>query len=82
MIMDAMEDFIAENTENARIDKKAEEKVNAVMEKAKELSEELRRKVTPQELSEETGLSEKAIRDAMRISGYRIEYLEDVRSDN
>ena len=39
-------------------------------------SEELRRKVTPEELSQETGLSGKAIRDAMRLSGFKIEDIE------
>ena len=76
MVMDAMEEYIAENAANEKTDLKAVEKVNKVMEKAKELSEELRRKVTPQELSEESGLSLAQIMDAVRISGYRIEYIE------
>lgn len=76
MIMDAMEEYIAENASNEKIDQKAMEKVNEVMEKAKELSEELRRKVTPKELSEECGLSLNRILDAVRISGNQIEYIE------
>ncbi len=76
MIMDAMEDHIQENAAAARIDRKVEAKVNRVMEKARELSEDLRRKVTPQELAEESGLSLEEIQDAMRISGYHIEYIE------
>ena len=76
MIMDAMEECIAENVEESDKDKKVLEKVNKVAEKAKELALELHRKVTAAELSEETGMSEKAIRDAMRISGYAIEDLE------
>lgn len=73
LVMDAMEGYIQENAANARTDKKAADKVNQVADKARELSEQLRRKVTPQELSEESGLSLKAIRDAMRMSGYKIE---------
>ena len=46
-------------------------------EKARELSEELRRKVTVEELCTETGLSEKAVRDAMRLSGYTIGDIEN-----
>lgn len=76
LIMDAMEEHIAETMTNSQIDQKAVEKVNAVMEKAKELFEALRRKVTPEELSEETGISVAEILDAVRISGYRIEYIE------
>ena len=76
MVMDAMEDYIRENAEAEKLDQKAADKVNEVYEKAKELSEELRRKVTPKELAEESGLSLKRIMDAVRISGNRIEYIE------
>ena len=77
MVMDAMEDFISENMEETQKDNKVLKKVNQVAEKAKELSEELRRKVTVEELCAETGLSEKAVRDAMRLSGYTIEDIEN-----
>lgn len=76
MVMDAMEEYIAENAANEKTDRKAVEKVNCVLEKAKELSEELRRKVTPEELAEESGLSLAQILDAVRISGNKIEYIE------
>ena len=61
MMMDAMEDCIAVNA--------AEEKSDA----ANALKEELRRAVTVEELMEESGLSRKAIEDAVRISGGKIE---------
>ena len=76
MVMDAMEAYIAENVSNEKIDQKAVDKVNRVMEKARELSEELRRKVTPEELSLESGLSKAQILEAVRISGNKIEYIE------
>ena len=57
-------------------DKRIADRVNRVADKAGQLSEELRRKVTPEELSQETGLSGKAIRDAMRLSGFKIEDIE------
>ena len=44
---------------------------------AKELSEELLKKVTVEELAGESGLSEEEIRDAVRISGQKIEEIED-----
>ena len=75
-IMDACEECIREHAANAENDQKIADKVNRVADKAGELSEELRRKVTPRELMEETGLSEKAIKDALRISGYRIEEID------
>lgn len=72
-VMDAMESFVRENADNEKVDKKVAERVNLVADKARELSEELRRKVTPEELAQEAGLSIKAIQDAMRMSGYKIE---------
>ena len=80
LVMDAMEEYIRENADSERIDRKAAEKVNGIADRAKALAEELGRKVTPGELARETGLSLKSIQDAMRISGYRIEdivYAED-----
>ena len=77
MIMNAMEEFIEENTKNHEADRKIADKVNKVMEKAKELSEDLNKKVTVQELCEETGMSEKMVRDAIRVSGNAISYIED-----
>lgn len=75
MIMDAMEEYIALNAEEARKDKKIADKVNQVADAARALSEELRRKVTVEEVMEESGLSRKAIEDAVRMSGGKIEDL-------
>ncbi len=76
MVMDAMERHIQEAVEEAEKDKKAARKVNQVADKARELAGELHRKVTAAELSEETGMSERYIEDAMRMSGFAIEDLE------
>lgn len=76
MIMDAMEDLIAEYASNEKADLKIVEKVNRVLDKAKELAEELHRKVTVEELVNESGMSEKAILEAIRFSGNKIEYIE------
>ncbi len=76
MIMDAMEQYIEENAENDKRDRKVADKVNKVNDKAKELSEDLHRKVTVDELAAETGMSKGYIRDAMRMSGFKIDYLE------
>lgn len=75
-IMDAMEALVRECADNARTDKKAEERVNRVADRARELAGELRRKVTPEELARETGMSLRAIQDALRMSGYKIEDIE------
>lgn len=76
MIMDAMENCIAEAMEESNKDKKVLNKVSRVAAQAKELARELQRKVTPAELAEEMGISEKSIREAMRMSGFAIEELE------
>ena len=76
MIMDAMEELIAENAREEKEDKKLADKVNKVADKAKELAEEMQRKVTVEELMNETGMSRKTIMDAMSISGDKIESIQ------
>lgn len=75
-IMDAMENLIRENTDNEKKDRQIANKVNRVADKARALAQEWHRKVTPEELAQESGLSRKAIQDAMRMSGYKIEDIE------
>lgn len=77
MMMDAMEDYIAENAQESRKDRRIAEKVNKVADAARELAEDLGRKVTAEELAAEGGLTLKFIQDAMRLSGYKIEDLEN-----
>ncbi len=73
MMMDAMEDCIAASAAEEKSDRKIADKVNKVADAANALKEELRRVVTVEELMEESGLSRKAIEDAVRISGGKIE---------
>ena len=73
MIMDGMEDFIAENAEEAKKSRKMAERINKVADKANELAEELHRQITVEELIDETGMSRKAIEDAIRMSGNKID---------
>lgn len=76
MIMDAMEDYIAENTEAKKVDMQIADKVNHISDLAKELAESLQRKITIEELAEETGINAEEIRDAVKLSGNKIEYFE------
>lgn len=76
-IMDAMEKLIEEGRENRSADRELEDKVNHIAKLAKELAEDLRRRVTIKELAQETGIPEEEIRDVYRVSGYVIEDLED-----
>ncbi len=76
MIMDAMEEYIGISAEQQKEDLKALTLVNKVSDAAKELSEDLRRKITPKELAEEKELSLEDIEEAIRLSGDKIEYFE------
>lgn len=77
MIMDAMEDLITEAVDLKSGDLKIAKKVNKVSEKADALASELGRKVTVDELAAEGELSKKAILEALRMSGNRIENLTE-----
>lgn len=76
MIMDAMEDYIAENAEAKKADMQVVDKVNTISDQAKELAESLQRKITVEELAAETRISEEEIREAIKFSGNKIEYFE------
>lgn len=76
MIMDAMEDYISENTEAKKADMQVVDRVNNISDHAKELAESLQRKITVEELAAETGISEDEIREAIKFSGNKIEFFE------
>lgn len=76
MIMDAMEDYIAENTQAQKADMQVVDKVNHISDLAKELAETLQHKITVEELADESGISPEEIREAIKFSGNRIEYFE------
>lgn len=72
-IMHAMEDLVAENLDELSADQQAADMANKVLDKANELSELLRRKVTVEELAAEGEVTEEEIREAIRVSGNKIE---------
>ena len=76
MIMDAMEELIVSYVAEDEVDRKIAERVNNISDKAQELSETLGRKVTKEELAEETEIDVEDIAEAIRLSGGQIEYLE------
>lgn len=77
MIMDAMEEYIGGDLECRQADDQVLEKVNLVYEKAKEMSEELLRKVTVSEVARELEIAEEEVRDAVRFSANQIDYIEE-----
>ncbi len=75
MVMDAMETYIGDSLEESGRNRKIEDQVNQVADQARELSELMQKKVTIEELVQETGLTEEYIREAVRLSGNCIEYI-------
>lgn len=75
-IMNAMEEFVGIESAEKDSEKKALALVIKVTDKAKELNEELLRKVTVEELMTESKLSRNKILEAIRISKGCLEFIE------
>ena len=75
-IMDSMEDLIAAMLDDNAMDRKMEDMVNLVADKAHELAEELGRKVTTMELAGEGDVTAEQIMEAVRLTGGKIEDLD------
>lgn len=71
-LMDAMEDVIAANLDEKAAEKAVEERVNLVADRAREMAEELGRKVSVAELAAEYDMDPEDIREAVRLSGNAI----------
>ncbi|SFB67727.1 hypothetical protein [Butyrivibrio sp. YAB3001] len=82
MMLDAMEAIIEENLAEDAGNQKVLKLVQEVADKAKELSDDLRRKVTVKELAFETGWDEDKIRDAIKFSGDNIEDIDSGENNN
>ena len=76
LMLDAMEAIIESNLAENAGEQKVLKLVQEVADKAKEVSLDLRRKVTVEELMEETGWDEDKIRSAIKFSGDNIEDLD------
>lgn len=77
MIMDSMQDYIGEDSDNKSVDEQILERVNRIHEKAKEMAEELLRKVTVAELAKEMEIEEEEIFEAIRLSANHMDYIEE-----
>lgn len=76
MIMDAMEAYIGDDSDNREIDENVLNKVNEVNDKARELYDSLLRKVTVKEVADELGVDEETVREAVKFSANHIDYIE------
>ena len=77
LAMDSMEELVNEAVSEDKKAGRIAEKANKVYDKAMELAESMERRVTVKEVSEYSGLSEKTVREAMKLSGGAIECIED-----
>lgn len=75
-MMDAMEQLINEEAEEKNADQQMADKVNRVADVAQELYEEMKRKVTPEEICAGSELTMDEVAEAMRISGNQINTIE------
>jgi RNA polymerase primary sigma factor len=82
MIMDAMETFIGDDSDNRQADDNVLERVNLVNDKAAELYENLMRKVSVSEVANELNISEDKVIEAIKLSANRIEYIDYNEDDN
>ena len=78
MIMDAMETSIGEDSDNREVGETVLNKVNEVNDKAKELYENLLRKVSAKEVAEELGLTEDKVNEAVKLSADHIDYIGEI----
>lgn len=76
MIMDAMEEFIGDDSDNRQADENVLEKVNLVNDKAKELYDSFMRKVTVREVANELNISEDEVVEAIKFSVNHIDYID------
>ena len=81
MVMDAMESFINEDSDNRQIDENVLNKVNDINDKAKELYDNLLRKVSVKEVAEELGIDEEAVKEAIKLSANNIDYIEGTEDE-
>jgi RNA polymerase primary sigma factor len=82
LMLDAMEAAVENNLAEDAGEQKVLKLVQEVADKASELAEDLRRKVTVKELMDETGWDEDKIRSAIKFSGDNIEDLDSGEKKN
>lgn len=76
MVMDAMETSIGDDFDNRELGENVLNKVNEVNDKAKELYDNLLRKVSAKEVADELGLTEEKVNEAVKLSADHIDYIE------
>lgn len=75
-VMESMERLISDNVKEHDAEEKLADRVNKVSDKAAELFTEYGRKLTVDEMVEESGFSKKYIIEAIKLCGNKIEGIE------
>lgn len=75
-VMDALEELISEDSDNRQIDESVLGMVNEVNDKAKELYDNLLRKVTVKEVADELGITQEEVQEAVKFSADSIAYIK------
>lgn len=81
MIMNAMEAFVGIENDEEQLMEQVFTDTAKVLDKARQMAEELLRKVTIEELSKESGITEEEILQAARIAKECADYIELPRND-
>ena len=76
LVMDAMEEYISDSIKLSSAGEKLAEKVNEVADAAASAARDYGRKVTVEELADESGLGVKRIKEAIKLSGNKIEDID------
>ena len=79
MIMDAMEESITEAGSEGGSEKELVAQVDKIYNQARDMAENLLRKVTVEELSRETGTDKELILHAMQMMGGGLDYIEEIK---
>lgn len=75
-MMDAMEQLINEEADEKNADQQMADKVNRVADVAQELYDDLKRKISPEEICANSELTLEEVAEAMRLSGNLIDTIE------
>lgn len=75
-MMDAMEQLINDEADEKNADQQMADKVNRVADVAQELFDDMKRKVTPEEICANSELTPEEVAEAMRLSGNLIDTIE------
>lgn len=76
MVMNAMEECIGDDSDSRQAHENVLNRVNEVNDKAKEIYDNLIRKVSVKEVADELGVDESKVREAVKLSADHIDYIE------